>query len=359
MEKVWLMERNESSNKNKTADRDGAIDILRVLGLFLIIMAHTSLCHDSASFGFNVRNFDVVMMVFVSGLSFSRTYKPITTAREYFCFIWRRFKRLVIPCWLFITVYLLFSLLMRPFFYNELFSLPNVILSYSLISGFGYVWIVRVFFSLSVVAPFMKMLQNKLNNHFFDCALALIVLFAVSFVAVFTKGNDSIFGKIVNTLVLQFFAYGAIYYFSISYLDFPPSFKAVLFAFFLAFTVAWCIFFGFDLQSNKYPPSSSYLSYGLTCSIFLYELFSYLGRKISLNNRLVAWLSKESFTIYFCHIFVIFFFSYGLLFDDLWPLQFAIAVLSSIALAYLFLVAKTGLRVVIALLMQLGRKGES
>ena len=67
--------------------RNQAIDILRILGILLIILAHTSLCDDSASIAFNIRNFDVIMMVFISGLSFCQAYKPIRTCKEYFFFV--------------------------------------------------------------------------------------------------------------------------------------------------------------------------------------------------------------------------------------------------------------------------------
>ena len=40
---------------------------------------------------------------------------------------------------------------------NNNFELKKVLLSYSLISGIGYVWIVRIF-CIAIVAPFIKLL---------------------------------------------------------------------------------------------------------------------------------------------------------------------------------------------------------
>ena len=68
----------------KIEKRDVAIDILRTIGILLIILAHTSLSNDSSSIAFNIRNFDVVLMVYISGLSFCLTYKPIKTKKDFF-----------------------------------------------------------------------------------------------------------------------------------------------------------------------------------------------------------------------------------------------------------------------------------
>ena len=55
--------------------------------------------------------FDVVAMVFASGLLFSKTYKGVHSVHDYFIYVKKRFIRLVIPAWIFVTTYILFFLL--------------------------------------------------------------------------------------------------------------------------------------------------------------------------------------------------------------------------------------------------------
>lgn len=88
---------NFSPLTNKTNDRvdiirDNSIDFLRGIGILLIILAHCS----PPIFLFNLRVFDVPLMLFVSGLAFSnRKYHSIPK------FLYHRAKRLLIPLYIF------------------------------------------------------------------------------------------------------------------------------------------------------------------------------------------------------------------------------------------------------------------
>ena len=77
--------------------RDRRVDILRFIGLAMIILAHVS----PPPFLFQLRNFDVPLMVLLSAISYGLSYKPTETYPMYF---WKRIKRLVFPVWLFLTL---------------------------------------------------------------------------------------------------------------------------------------------------------------------------------------------------------------------------------------------------------------
>lgn len=79
--------------------RDKSIDLLRSLGLILVILVHCSAPYSLQQ----IRSFDVPLMVFVSAL----TFKPIGI-NKYFTYLWKRTKRLVVPAWLFAAFFLLF-----------------------------------------------------------------------------------------------------------------------------------------------------------------------------------------------------------------------------------------------------------
>lgn len=70
-------------------ERDESIDLLRFVGLSLIILAHVS----PPEVLFNLRCFDVPLMLFVSGLTYAG--RSVDTGWR---FLVHRFMRLIIPC---------------------------------------------------------------------------------------------------------------------------------------------------------------------------------------------------------------------------------------------------------------------
>lgn len=120
--------------------RDENIDFLKTIGILAIILAHVS----PTPAIFELRNFDVVMMIFASGMAFSLNNTEISTMKKYLEYLKSRFVRLVIPTWVFITVYFILFLTKKIATYMG---------AYSLLGGFGYVWIFRVFLMMAIIAP--------------------------------------------------------------------------------------------------------------------------------------------------------------------------------------------------------------
>lgn len=117
--------------------RDFKIDILRFIGLFLIILAHTNV----PSIIFQLRNFDVPMMVLISGIVFSLSYRATQNYPEY---LWKRVKRLVLPVWIFLSLFFVFLFVFKN--NDPRLNIETVLNSYLFINGIGYVWIIRVFY---------------------------------------------------------------------------------------------------------------------------------------------------------------------------------------------------------------------
>ena len=91
-------------------NRDLRIDFLRFLGLSLVILAHIQAPFTLTQ----IRSFDVPLMVFVSGLTASG--KEISS---YWKYVLKRSKRLIIPVWLFLAVYL------SVFYFLQFYVLPE------------------------------------------------------------------------------------------------------------------------------------------------------------------------------------------------------------------------------------------
>lgn len=81
------------------------IYLLKFIGLCAVILCHV----NPPPQVYNLRNFDVTMLVFASGMGFAaggRDY--LESPRLYLSYVWKRIKRLVLPTWLFLLVYFVF-----------------------------------------------------------------------------------------------------------------------------------------------------------------------------------------------------------------------------------------------------------
>lgn len=87
--------------------RDIFIDTLRFVGISLIILAHVS----PPNIPFNIRCFDVPLMIFISGL----IYADKNTGINFHFFI-HRLKRLLIPLYLFLTIFFILIFFLKYIF---------------------------------------------------------------------------------------------------------------------------------------------------------------------------------------------------------------------------------------------------
>lgn len=300
--------------------RDNKIDILRFLGLAMIILAHV----NPPELIFQLRNFDVPLMVMISGLSFSLSYKQ----ESYKSYIWKRIKRLLFPLWIFLTCY--FLLIFFIAYPIKLPSIRTILESYLLLPGIGYVWIIRVFLCMATIAPLIMKLHLKIKKNlsyfliigavYLSYELILLVsqpfLSSSKWMIVF----ESIFLYLVPYSVI--FAIGlrlnsidrkSLIYMSISSIS---AFIAMGLSFYLN-SGLWI-----KTQLFKYPPSLYYLSYALGISIFLWLASGFIVEilnKLKITN-IVLFNAQNSMWIYLWHIPLIsiiklpFYFSYPLIF---------------------------------------------
>ena len=302
------MEENEISVNNagggqspslNNKNRDFAIDIIRLFAIFLIILAHVSNVPEWLA---NIRRFDVPVMVFISGISFSYS-KPIETKKDYFRYIWKRIKKLIFTAWIFITIYLLYMIILKFCGYEMDLSFKNILFSYTFLGGVGYVWILRILFCMAILAPLVKLLLDKFNNEWITI-LAAILLIGLNTGLVYVDGLYQIkyFTFLYETVFLPILGYLPIYMIGMRLrkFNFKQNLTLIIsLAVLLTISILWL---GFDLQAQKYPPHLGYITYGLLVGTCLYLILNKLNLK---RNFVINWLSKESFLIYFIHTFAI------------------------------------------------------
>ncbi len=277
--------------------RNLTVDILRVIGILLVIMAHCGFPNTI----FELRTFDVVLLVFVSGISYFLTSQSKT--EKYFSYILKRFKRLVIPVWLFLFFFFFSSLLIGKLS----FSPYAILTSFALLSGIGYIWIFRVFFVSAIISPIIKKLFERMN---FFWLIIIITFLLIGNDILYNLININLSEGVIKSLLELFFVFTIGYSIplivGIKWLKFSNKEKVIVCCYFIfMFAVSGIILHFPSIQVFKYPPQFYYIVYGLMVGTLLYELID----RISIRNMKlcepISWISKHSMTIYLWHVVII------------------------------------------------------
>lgn len=144
------------------------IDILKAFGTILIIIAHTI----SSIFINQLRVFDVPLLIIVSGILSVDSYKR---EKSYFSYLKKRIIRLVIPTYLFFTIFFLGTFIVSKAL-NIDFPFTNIQVrnTYLLLDGVGYVWIIRVYLLTAIITPILLKFKDK-----FKIPIQIILLLVI------------------------------------------------------------------------------------------------------------------------------------------------------------------------------------
>ena len=308
-----------NNNRNLQSSRDLSIDILRWLALTGIILVHI----QPSPFWSQLRSFDVPMMVFLSAYCFAKEKHGV---QDYKVYCIKRFKRLVLPCWIFLTGWFTFvyGILGHPADWK------NVLLCYSLMTSW-YLWIIRIFVTMALVAPLVtKRIRSLTKRVYFIMLLSGIIL------------NEILCDLSDNYLymvAIMSFSYFLVFMFGL-YID-KLSNKQILTigggAVVLFALIAWKLITeegSFVLVGKyKYPPHLYYLSYAFSCIIILWMVRKQLEvilRKVHLLP-LVTYIGSHTLWIYLWHIPLLSL--VGMHFIP--PVRFLIVYVSAILLSYI------------------------
>ncbi|KJL04080.1 acyltransferase family protein [Priestia aryabhattai] len=281
--------------------RDLRIDALRFIGTLLVILAHVG----APAWIQNIRTFDVVMLVLISGMSINKS----RNIKNYPIYIYQRLKKMILPLYIVLTIIFLIN-----FVTSILFNITssginsNVILdSYLLLDGIGYVWIVRVFLFVALVAPVFPLTVKKLNTLNFFISLGSLYIIYVIICNVFVGDSSRLF----NYFFIETIPYILIA--AIGYRIYQNT-KEQKYIFFWAIiglvvvTISHLLSNQDILPNNyKYPPGLQYVFYGLLVSILLFFIIGKYEKIRNLfANRFVKFVSIHSYDIYVIHILSLF-----------------------------------------------------
>lgn len=341
---------------NSSRSRDIRFDILKVIGLLLIILAHTKPPQLISL----LREFDVPLMVISSGTLFY--YSSRNKQFSISDYLKKRIPRLLAPVWLFLaflftSVY--FADLVTKSNYH--FSLEQVSYAFLLIDKINYIWIIRVFILIAILAPFLLKLYIKLGSerHFLLVLAASYVFNELIFRPLINLNNSSeLFNIIRGQFLYYIIPYGCLFGFGIVLTKMDKKLftlvSRIFFTLSLFVITIYYSSFGKTIVRDlhginndyKFPPEPQYLYYGIFISIVLYYFVSYLLTNdnwsiIVQKNwllKLIIFISSSTLWIYLWHIFFISFWhriSYKYSFMQNFMIFFIALTVASILTTYL------------------------
>ena len=279
---------------NSAKERDYAVDIIKTLGTLLIVLSHV---WPSKMLGF--RSVAPCIMVFASGMTFR--YQG-STSKDYIRYVYKKFRRLVMPTWVFVVIYYTISAFGAQFSEGWAFSRKDIILSFLMIGGLKQLWFVRVIVILAILAPVLSIIAH---SAFFEKYWGVVIPILLFMNEIFAFGCEmssapELVKGFFKGLVVYTIGYGVLYILP-QLLNNENRWKLTLLCAFL-FLAVWVIE-GFTAPDDyKYPPQALYILYGSSVSLLLYNILRkrLLGERMI--NKAVVWISSNSLWIYFWHM---------------------------------------------------------
>lgn len=297
---------------DKNKNRNISLDLMRFLGVLTIMVAHA----NPPDWLFQLRNFGTPLLVVASALTYSVIYSNRQISPYPF---WKkRVWRLVVPTWIFLTIFFCFFWVVTSAFNKQYpFSLEKMLTSYSFYSGIGFVWIFKIYLILALITPLaLKIRDTRVSNGIYFVVLAIFYCLYEGLLHLTQPHLSQQYQEFVNRVIFFTIPYALLYFYGMR-LGSLSNRQIVISAF-----CSFCLFAGLatslymqegsfvPTQEFKYPPRLYYLVYAI-CFLNLI----YLGcRSIQLTNfyfnRAVVWLSSNSLWIYLWHIMAWFVWDY-------------------------------------------------
>lgn len=239
---------------NTVNSRIEYIDFLKFIGLTGIIIAHVG----SPSWLMFLRSFDVPLMVVISAFLAEKSYNKYK-ATNYSVYFFSRFKRLVIPTWIFLLIYFLIESILGIEHSFKYYIASFLCTRY----GIGYVWVILIYLYSALTIPFCSRLK-------FEMLFLVYCMYEIAFHLRLGVNN-----KFLLTTFYYIIPYGVLTYLGFSFNRMTQNVKKrilliSLVVFLLSGFFYWMVTTVPQLVSiAKYPPRIYYLSYGVFCSFGL------------------------------------------------------------------------------------------
>ena len=322
---------NSYSSESNSTERISYIDFLKFFGMTSIIIAHI----NPPNWAFMFRNFDVPLMVILSSILASKSIAKYSVANvsavDYYI---SRFKRLVIPTWIFLIFYFSYNFIVT----GQRASIKYYIDSFCLTRyGIGYVWIILIYLYSAMLIPAFTRLKLSLKGPII--VSVSYILYEIAYYYKLGPNGSGFLRDFIDTTFYYIIPYGVLTYLGYNYFMLKNRIKLVIplvsFIIFISLAVYYRSALGSfqSVQIAKYPPRIYYLSYGIGCSFALLIVCEKKNLKLY-ENKVIRFISSHSMWIYLWHIFILDI--YGRLkLPEIWFIKLIIVYMLSVLIVYM------------------------
>jgi fucose 4-O-acetylase-like acetyltransferase len=280
----------------KKKSRNNTIDMLRGIGIIVMIYLHTSAFfkfNPILNFTWDFGHFAVQTFVFCSAYVFFAVGKAPKSLTDFWQYLKKRIVRLIIPFYIFFAFYLIFLLLSNPDSITWSYFWKTI----TLIGGQGINWLVLLFVYVMIILPFIDFLFKKSKILFYLYgAIALVG-------SIFFIYHD--YGSMYR--FVMWLTWSLIIYFSFLLFKMPKTAKNYILLSGGTLLIFAGLYYYFTqighttvLISNKYPPNIFYLVYGMGIITLLYWLLeSFPIKENSLLFKSLKFFSIYSYSLFF------------------------------------------------------------
>lgn len=306
-------------------ERKRYLDIMKFIGVCCLFFAHVQGPYILEE----IRGFDVPMMVIISGVLAVPSIKKAPSAKDY---IIKRIKRLVIPAWIFLSIFY-----MAMFVVGQKAQMSDIVKSFLFQRDCGLaggVWIIWVYLVCAVIGPGLyKVILKKwfipiliialLLNEWSLCLAPSLIEIRVLYYSVFTV-----------------IPYGAMFSLGMYLPKLNQKTKWILSSFVLLFHIIAGIWIFIQngnyitISQYKYPARLYYLSYGFSITIILIEIMTCIESKIP-NFRVIRFVSENSLWIYLWQIMMLAIVNYILKISQYWLLSWICLMVGSVFITWI------------------------
>lgn len=275
--------------------RNSSIDLLRGLGMLLVVLAHVG----PPAWLAQLRNFDVPLLMLVAGLAHAQS----RSARPYLQQLRARCERLLLPSWLFLIAYFTAWALLRP---ETLPAFEGLRDSFLMSGGIGYLWIFKVMLGVALLTPVLVRWARRETSTARWLTGWLAALIGVDALRQLLLPG----ARLLDPSLFLLLPYALLFTLGLRLQALPP--RAVRL---LALGAAGvCALLAWVHQARhgewqftqlaKYPPQLYYLSYALALSLLLWDRIAWLHRAVDALRlrRPLDFLSRNSVWVYLWHI---------------------------------------------------------
>ena len=183
------------------------LDLLRIIGVLIIMMAHAS----PPEWLFQLRNFGTPLLIVASALTYSAIF--VNRTPQIKPFYKKRLMRLVLPAWVFVSFFFVFFLALSYMLGVEYpFTIKQIIKTYLLYDGIGFVWIFKVYIILALITPLaLKIMKLPVSNTLYYLVLCVLYLMYEVLLATTVPFLSGLLLKLLNNTVFIIIPYAILY----------------------------------------------------------------------------------------------------------------------------------------------------